>query len=132
MHGTSNSDSSWNRPAWRVALISLSFSTYSCAPVSYVPTRAGVCHENIDWAPLEGEPAVHILCGVQTNENIGCGDTVVVRRSVRLAAHLHSNPCLIADGFEMQALRHHPLVDECLPPAEAAEIFGVTLCVRLE
>jgi hypothetical protein len=35
-------------------------------------------------------------------------------------------------GYRSLIARDHPIVDECLSPEEAAEVFGVTLCLREE
>ena len=84
-----------------------------------------------DPEPIE-EPSVTVLCGFEWDTPIGCSDTRVLQVSLRDMDRARIGGCEAVRGYRSLIARHHPIVDECLSPEEAAEVFGVTLCLREE
>jgi hypothetical protein len=88
-----------------------------------------------EWLEVYGgsESSFTVLCGVETQTPMGCADTRVVRVPTEFAGDFMNHfSCELLNGYSPLYARHHPIVDECLSPEEAAEVFGVTLCLREE
>jgi hypothetical protein len=73
---------------------------------------------------------VTIMCGVEGSTGLDCADTRQVKLDVSNPSIGYGESCGSRTGFTLTVLRHHPIVDECLPDEQAAEIFGVHLCLR--
>ena len=79
------------------------------------------------------ESSFTVLCGVETQTPMGCADTRVVRVPTVFASRFMNDfSCELRNGYAPLYARHHPIVDECLSPEEAGELFGVNLCLREE
>ena len=84
------------------------------------------------WLDPSRGPILTMLCGFEGEDTFACSDTRLVQVGLGSQAYADDWLCEATPGYAPLFARHHPIVDECLSPEDAAELFGVVLCLREE